>query len=96
MKTIFVDGLKIYPPNAGAPSFVKGSLVVTDVKSLCDFMKKYQDDKGQVRIDINVSKTGKLYTKLNPYGNSRLQPVQEPQEQTEQEKIQAELDSIPF
>lgn len=75
MQTIFVDGLNIYPPNEKAPDFVKGSLVVTDVQKLTDFINKYQDDKGQVRIDINVAKSGKLYLKLNPYGNSRLQAL---------------------
>jgi hypothetical protein len=75
METIFVDGLQIYPPHENAPEFVRGSLVVLNAEQLIDFIKRYQDDKGQIRIDINKAKSGKLYLKLNTYNNHKLSPT---------------------
>lgn len=62
--TKFADGLSIYPPNEKAPDFVKGDLVITS--EFIPFFNANQK-QGKLRLQLKVSKAGKLYAEINTY-----------------------------
>jgi hypothetical protein len=79
-ETIFIDGLSIYPPRDGAPTFLKGAISIDPVR-FAEFMRKnpqYINDKGYIRADIKVSKNGKWYFAVNTYGLSEPEPKEVP------------------
>ncbi len=88
MKTIFIDGLRVYSRKLGAPDYVLGSLVA-EVDTLTKFLKANADEKGVVRIDILRAKSGRSYLKLNTWKPTKTKN-ETPIEQT------ASLDDIPF
>lgn len=77
---IFPDGIRVYPPNDGAPDFVKGALVIDSLKFAAWLGQ--QPDK-TVRLDIKLSRKGPLYLQLNTYQRKHTEPVKDcPQPET--------------
>lgn len=90
--TVFIDGLSIYPPRDGAPSYVKGAISIDPIK-FAEFMRKngqYINDKGYIRADIKVSKGGKWYLAVNTYGLTEPEQKEVPPAPP-REKKQAEI-----
>lgn len=63
---IFPDGLRVYAPNAKAPAWVKGTIVVT-AKEFSQWAHDHADGNSQVRLTICESKGGKYYAKLDTF-----------------------------
>ena len=63
---IFTEGLIFKEPRAGAPTFIKGSLAIK-IEDFTAFIKKYNNGKGWVNIDLKVSQNGKAYAELNTW-----------------------------
>jgi hypothetical protein len=76
----FADGLSIYAPHEKAPDFVKGDMVITN-----DFIKFFTNNQrqGKLRLQLKVSKLGKLYAEVNTY---------EPKKEVEE--VKKEIDEI--
>lgn len=71
-ETIFPEGVRVFSPRQGAPSYVKGSIVITPnalvswLKKNPDFLKEYNGEK-QLTLELKESKEGKLYCAVNTY-----------------------------
>lgn len=79
---IYPDGIRIWEPREGAPSFIKGSVSVHP-ETLLNWSKQYQDAKGYIRLDLKEGRDGKLYMVLNTYKRDMEQkeaPKEEPAE----------------
>lgn len=67
---IFPEGVRIFDPRAGAPTYVKGSIVITPnqlvawLKKNPELLKEYKGEK-QISIDIMESREGKTYLSVN-------------------------------
>lgn len=61
MATIYVDGIRTFPPRDGAPDFVIGNGVITP-KQLLEFLKKpevsehFTEYKGEKQIKFSILK----------------------------------------
>mgnify|MGYP001552945860 CR=1 FL=1 len=89
----FVDGLRVYAPRDGAPSFVKANLVV-NVTELTQWLEGQGDE---VRIDIKESRGGKFYASVNDYKADK--PKREPvrsQPESDGKPTLGDEDEIPF
>lgn len=67
---IFPEGVRIFDPRAGAPTYVKGSIVITPnalvawLKKNPELLNEYKGEK-QVTLDIMESREGKTYLSVN-------------------------------
>jgi hypothetical protein len=70
-KKVYPKGIRVFEPRAGAPDFVKGSVLVTpdELVKFCndnpDLMTEYNGQK-QLRLDLLDGKDG-LYVAVNTY-----------------------------
>lgn len=65
---IYPRGFNIFPPRAGAPDFVRGTISI-EPKQLIAFLqenKQYMSDKGYFKFDLLEGNKG-LYCTLNQY-----------------------------
>lgn len=92
----FVDGLRVYAPKQGAPSFIIANLVV----NVAELQGWLAQRSGEVRIDIKESRGGKYYASENDYrpDSQRHTPPQRPARQPTLESTGGgfEDDDIPF
>lgn len=76
---IFPDGIRVFKPRAGAPAFVKGSIVVTPndlvawLKKNPGYLKDYKGTK-QLNLDLLEGKDGGLYMAVNTYTPAAKEP----------------------
>jgi hypothetical protein len=69
---IFPEGVRIFPPRTGSPTYVKGSIVITPnalvawLKANPQFLKDYKGEK-QIAIDLMECREGKPYLSVNTY-----------------------------
>lgn len=69
---IFPEGIRVFKPRNGAPSFVKGSVVITPndlvawLKKNPGYLKEYKDQK-QLTLDLLEGKDGGLYMAVNTF-----------------------------
>src|SRR6185312_13116490 len=95
----FVDGLRVYAPKQGAPSFIIANLVV-NVAELREWLSERTEN--EVRIDIKQSRGGKYYASENDYRPDSQRPAQSqrPARQPTPEPTGGfaddDLDSVPF
>ena len=83
-ETIFAEGIRFFKPREGAPTWIKGNVVIT-LSELRDFIKKH-DIQDQLRIDLCKSeKKGTYYFTLNTW-----KPT--PKDTPETPKIDPEID----
>ncbi|MDE2098357.1 MAG: hypothetical protein KGL39_13975 [Patescibacteria group bacterium] len=61
---IFPQGIRVWPPHANAPDFIKGALVI-NAPELGLWMSKQPN--AEIRLDIKESKKGGWYLQLNTY-----------------------------
>ena len=61
---IFPNGIRVFPPNEGAPDFVKGALSI-ETNKFCAWLGQQPDP--MVRLDIKLSRNGKWYLQLNTW-----------------------------
>ena len=65
--TIYVEGMRVFPPHQNAPDFVKGSLIITP-RELVEFFKTQADNmteyngKKQLRCQILEGNKGLYFT----------------------------------
>lgn len=64
MNKEFVDGLRLFQPRDGAPSFVKGALLINAVELVSWLQAKGEDE---IRIDLLEAKSGNWYCAVNDY-----------------------------
>jgi hypothetical protein len=83
MEKIFVEGLRSYPPNSKAPSFVIADIIITP--EIVKWYNDNKDEKGQVRTQLLKSTGGKYYLAKNDY---------HPKEITEKEEIPTQEEEI--
>lgn len=75
---IFPEGIRVFKPRNGAPSFVKGSVVITPndlvawLKSNPGYLKDYNDKK-QLSLDLLEGKNG-LYLSVNTFAPTPKEP----------------------
>lgn len=62
---IFVDGMIIKPPRAGAPDFVKFGISIK-VYELEKFLTQHRDGEW-LNIEVKASREGKLYAELDTW-----------------------------
>ena len=68
---IYPKGVRVFAPRQGAPSFVKGAVVITPNELIAwlrdnpDYLSDYKDQK-QLRLDLLEGKDG-LYVTVNTY-----------------------------
>ena len=69
--TIFVEGIRVFPPHEKAPDFVKASLIITP-RELIDFLKSQADNmteyngKKQLKCQMLEGRSG-LYLSVDTY-----------------------------
>lgn len=69
---IFPKGISVFPPRQGAPSFVKGSVLIIP-NDLVQFLKENPNylgeykEKKQLRLDLMEGDKG-LYLQVNTFG----------------------------
>lgn len=69
---VFPEGVRVFKPRNGAPTYVKGSIVITPndfvawLKANPDLLSEYKGKK-QVSLDIMESKEGKYYLSVNTH-----------------------------
>src|SRR5574337_1440600 len=61
---IFPNGIRVFPPNEGAPDFVKGTLSI-ETNKFCAWLG--QQPEPTVRLDIKKARNGKWYLQLNTW-----------------------------
>lgn len=61
----FINGMRVFSPHAKAPEFVKANLVI-NCKELVEYMRANHTN-GEIKIDIKMAKSGKLYADLNTF-----------------------------
>ena len=91
--TIYIEGIRIFPPREGAPEFVKGNVIVTP-NELIKFLKEQEEHASeyngekQFRMQLLEGRSG-LYLSLDTF---------KPQKQTQQQETpeQNEEDDLPF
>jgi len=71
-KTVYVDGMRVFPPNDKAPDFVLGTLLITVndlvkfAKANKEYMRDYNGDK-QLPCQIRESRDGGMSITLDTY-----------------------------
>lgn len=60
---IFAEGLLVKDPHKNAPSFSVVNISI-NVTELISFLEENENEKGWVNLNVNRSKTGKLYASL--------------------------------
>jgi len=60
------EGFFLKPPHDNAPGWIKGQIGIK-VETAIEYLKKVQNDKGYVNLDLKESKNGKLYLDLNNF-----------------------------
>jgi hypothetical protein len=63
----FIQGLYINEPHEKAPDFVRCTLSIQRDRFRAWLDDQEASDKGYIRIQVNESKDGKLYVKLDTY-----------------------------
>lgn len=96
--TIYVKGVRIFPPNEGAPDYVKGSVIISP-EELMEFIKEMKehltDYKGnpQLRCKLLEGKNG-LYMTVDTYKKGESIP---PEIQKDEQTFVADGDDdLPF
>lgn len=72
----FPNGLRVYSPRAGAPSFLICNIAI-DVRDLHLWLDNNADAEGKIRLDVKLSKEGKMYAEKNDY-RKPPQPLNNP------------------
>lgn len=68
--TIFTEGFYLNKPNENAPEFIKANVSINVAQAtawLLGEAKKYQDEKGYVRLVGKESKAGKMYFEVDTW-----------------------------
>jgi hypothetical protein len=66
-KKIFAEGLRVFKPHSNAPVFILHDLSI-HASTFMDWLSKQAvNDKGYIKLQICLSKTGKHYATLNTY-----------------------------
>ena len=60
----FPDGIMVFKPREGAPSFVKGAILLKK-SELINWLNTKHDE--EIRLDILESQNGKYYSCVNDY-----------------------------
>lgn len=63
---IFAQGFRFNRPHEKAPDFIKGSISIKADEAI-EFIKKHQNEKGWLNIDLKKSQSGTLYLELNTF-----------------------------
>ena len=63
----FIQGLYINEPHEKAPDFVRCTMSIQRDRFRAWLDEQEASDKGYIRIQVNESKDGKLYAKLDTY-----------------------------
>lgn len=59
--------MKLWPPHANAPEFIKGSLSV-HLDTFTEWAREHLDEKGFIRLDLKEARADKaLYLALNTF-----------------------------
>lgn len=72
----FPNGLRVYSPRAGAPSFLICNIAI-DVRDLHLWLDNNADAEGKILLDVKMSKNMKMYAEKNEY-RKPAQPVINP------------------
>lgn len=102
-KKIFTEGMWYFEPNAGAPTYVLGTIVI-DIERFKNFMYRNQKSE-KMRISVKRAKSGNIYTEVDTYDPTNRSPrskeeenerkiVPEPVFQYPEEEI--DVSEIPF
>lgn len=71
-KYIYPEGVRSFPPNEKAPSFIKGTLVIT-IDEFNDWLKKNKEllseykGKSQIRLTVVDNKKGGVSLQVDTY-----------------------------
>ena|SRR5574337_608618 len=90
---IFPNGIRVFPPNEGAPDFVKGALSI-ETNKFCAWLG--QQPEPTVRLDIKLSRNGKWYLQLNTWKPKEDKKVPSGAGNPAQENVHDFSDDIPF
>jgi hypothetical protein len=71
------SGIYYNAPREGAPEYVKAGLSFRRSEFIQWLNQQDEDAKGYIKIDVLVSKGGKLYCKLNDWKPKEKEPVRE-------------------
>lgn len=94
MEKEFVKGLFVNR-RENAPDFVKANLSFK-VETFIEYLKSKANEAGYVNIDINESKEGKLYPKLNDWKPRQEENEEEPSGHVEDPGEEIRVENIPF
>lgn len=60
----FIDGLRVFKPNAQAPDWIKAQLKINK-QELMAYLNQSSED--EITVDLKESKSGNLYCSLNEF-----------------------------
>lgn len=89
--TKFVDGLFVNAPRENAPDFVKMSMAFKPAEFIKWLEEQDPNDKGYVRLQVKVSKSGKWYAEKDNW-----KPTDKKAEPEKPTKKPFKDDEIPF
>jgi hypothetical protein len=67
---IFPKGIRINESHPKAPKFVKGNIGIK-VDEFVEWLQENQNEKGWVNLDLQESRKGTLYMKINTYARDK-------------------------
>ena len=92
----FIQGLYINEPHEKAPDFVRCTLSIQRDRFRAWLDDQDASDKGYIRIQVNESREGKLYAKLDTYKGKGKEDKGDRVPDEPANGFKDESDSLPF